>query len=82
LILPIVIGDLHVEITSEDAIGDITYEFYVNDVLKDKKTTIDTTVEFEWDNKAFLIYTIKVIVIDSEKNIGEDSVELLILNLT
>jgi hypothetical protein len=39
LILPIVIGDLHVEITSEDAIGDITYEFYVNDVLKDKKTT-------------------------------------------
>ena len=81
LVTPIVIGKMTIDVEVENAVGDVTVEFYVDDVLKMNVTSGDSSFSWTWDERAFFRHTIKVVACDQGDNSGEASIEVFIFHL-
>ena len=81
LVTPIVIGKMTIDVKVENAVGDVTVEFYVDDVLKMNVTRGDSSFSWTWDERAFFRHTIKVVACDQGDNSGEASIEVFIFHL-
>jgi len=76
----LVFGSITIDVEVENAMGAVTIEFYVDDVLKMNVTSGDSSFSWTWDERAFFRHTIRVIAHDEENNTVDDSIEIIIFN--
>ncbi|RLI52791.1 MAG: hypothetical protein DRO87_12625, partial [Candidatus Thorarchaeota archaeon] len=75
---PVIIGPITIKTSVANAENIERVEFLIDDVSKYNAT--ETPYTWTWDEKAFFIHTIKVIVYD-ENGSAEDTITVLIINL-
>ena len=78
--IPLIIGKLNIEVNVENAVGDITYEFYIDDELIETKTTVESSCEFVWNERAFFRRTVTVKACDESLTNVEDTIDIMIFN--
>jgi len=77
--IPLVIGDITVEVTADDDVAISNVSFYIDDQLKYTDYTPPYT--WLWDEKVFGFHTIKVVATDTSGNTASAEQRVFIINL-
>lgn len=81
IMLPIILlSGVEINVVAENAVGNVTFDFYIDDELKHSETVSDSMASFTWDEKAFLRHSIRVVATDEGNNTDETSIDILIFN--
>lgn len=76
----ILLSGINIYASAEGAIGDVTFEFYIDDELKHSETVSSNMANYTWDEKAFLRHNIRVVATDENGSSDEASMDVIIFN--